>query len=125
MNAMSKVVQNGLYTIKGIKSIIKLYNPKWKIYLYGSFIQGISTMEQEVDLAIQCDDSFGKKWDSRTEISYLKIIHDLLKDNGFAETNVINLLQKAEIPIIKGISEKTGIKFDFTGNRDKGPNLPI
>ena len=102
MSVMTKVVKNGLDTIKWIKSIIKLHNPNWKIYLYGSFIQGISTMESEVDLAIQCDDSFGKKWDSRAEISYLKIIHDLLKDNGFAETNEINLIQKAEIPIIKG-----------------------
>ena len=125
MSVMTKVVKNGLDTIKWIKSIIKLHNPNWKSYLYGSFIQGISTMESEEDFGIQCDDSFGEKLDSKAEISYLKIIYDLLKDNGFDETNEINLIQKAEIPIIKGTSEKTGIKFDFTVNRDKGPNLPL
>ena len=107
MNAMPKVVKNGLDSKKGIKSIIKRYNPNLKSYLYGSFIQCISSMESEADLGIQCDDSFGKKWDSRAEISYLKIIYDLLKDNGFAETNEINLIQKAEIPIIKGTCEET------------------
>ena len=65
---------------------------------------------------IQFKDSFSKEYNSMVEISCLKIIHDLLKDSGFAETNEIYMIEKVEVPIIIGTCQMIWIKFDINSS---------
>ena len=53
-------LQNRLNTIKIFKSIIKENNPNWKVYLYGSFGQNISTIHSDLDFSVICNENTDK-----------------------------------------------------------------
>ena len=115
-------LEKRLNTFKEIDSTIKQHNECWKVYLFGSFAQSISTVKSDIDLAIQCFRYFGQKYTQKEEKICLKIIYQLLKYKKLADD--LLLLDKAEVPVVKGIWKNTGIKFVISANRENGPKAP-
>jgi predicted nucleotidyltransferase len=107
--------------------IHKKFN-NWKVLLFGSVAQGISTIFSDLDFEIifdEKDETLKKKVLNmkknkeeyvikNMEINYLKYISDIIKDDF--STSII----EANVPIIQAICDKTNIKMDISVNRDNG-----
>ena len=97
------------YTIELLTHIIEKYNPNWKVILYGSFSQNISTIFSDLDFAIYNNQSF-----SSGDTFQLFYIMNILSNEGFSQDiEFIN----ANCPILRGTCINTGINFDICFNK--------
>ena len=94
-------------------NIIKKYQPKWKVFLYGSFSQNTSTVFSDLDFAIISNVDSSRKKDLNELIYIMKI----LRNDGFSRN--IRLI-RARVPILKATCSLTGINVDISVNRDNG-----
>lgn len=100
------------YTVELLTHIIEKYDPNWKVILYGSFSQNISTIFSDLDLAIYNNKKF-----SSGDFFKLFYIMNVLQEEGFSQDiEFIN----ARIPILRGTCINTGIKFDISFNKRSG-----
>ena len=98
-----------------LQRIISKVKPKWKILLYGSYPQKISTVFSDLDFSIITD----FKTIRTKEIEILKYLRTILLKEKFS----INLmLIKAKVPIIRCTCKITGINIDISINRRDGYN---
>ena len=97
------------YTIELLTHIIEKYNPNWKVVLYGSFSQNISTIFSDLDFAIYNNQRF-----SSGDTFQLFYIMNILVNEGFSQDiEFIN----ANCPILRGTCINTGINFDISFNK--------
>ena len=97
------------YTIELLTHIIEKYNPKWKVVLYGSFSQNISTIFSDLDFVIYNNQRF-----SSGDTFQLFYIMNILSNEGFSQDiEFIN----ANCPILRGTCINTGINFDICFNK--------
>ena len=121
MKYVSSIIPNAdslkarIDTINKFKDEIKIINEHWKVYLYGSFSQGISTIYSDLDFVVLC---FNK---GKTEIDFLKIIISKIIKNKFSEQKKTQLFENAIVPIIRCVCSDTGIYCDISVNKDNGP----
>ena len=94
-------------------NIIRKYQPRWKIFLFGSFSQNTSTVFSDLDFAIISDVDSSRKKDLNELIYIMKI----LRNDGFSRN--IRLI-RARVPILKATCSLTGINVDISVNRDNG-----
>lgn len=100
------------YTIELLTHIIEKYNPNWKVILYGSFSQNISTIFSDLDFAIYNNQRF-----SSGDSFQLFYIMNILSNEGFSQDiEFIN----ANCPILRGTCINTGINFDICFNKRSG-----
>ena len=94
-------------------NIIRKYQPKWKIILFGSFSQNTSTVFSDLDFSIISNVDSSRKKDLNELIYIMKI----LRNEGFSRN--IRLI-RARVPILKATCSLTGINVDISVNRDNG-----
>ena len=94
-------------------NIIKKYQPKWQVVLFGSFSQNTSTVFSDLDFAILSKEDSSRKMDINELIYLMKI----LKHEGFSRN--IRLI-RARVPILKATCSLTGINVDISVNRQNG-----
>ena len=100
------------YTIELLTHIIEKYNSNWKVILYGSFSQNISTIFSDLDFAIYNNQRF-----SSSDTFQLFYIMNILSNEGFSQDiEFIN----ANCPILRGTCINTGINFDICFNKRSG-----
>ena len=100
-------------TVQILKQIIERKRPEWKVYLFGSFRQGTSTVFSDLDFEIIIDNNSSRKKD----IDELFFLMRILKQNDFS--NNIRLI-KARVPILKATCTETKISVDISVNRHNG-----
>ena len=84
-----------------------------KMYLFGSFKQGTSTIFSELDFEIIIDKTSSRKKD----IDELFCLMKILRKNDFSDN--IRLIEDW-VPILKEKCNSTGINVDISFNRHKG-----
>ena len=96
-----------------LKLIIGKKRPEWKVYPFGSFEQGTSTVFSDLDFEIIIDKNSSRKRD----IDELFYLMKILRNNEFS--NNIRLI-RARVPILKATCKTTGINVDISVNRQNG-----
>ena len=92
-----------------LENIIKTKKPLWKIYLFGSYEQGISTEYSDLDFEIMTFENFG-------EIYQLEFIAKIIKK----DFEIKCIIKTAKVPIIKAVCKTTKIKVDISVDRLNG-----
>ena len=95
-------------------NIIKKYQPKWKVVLFGSFSQNTSTVFSDLDFAVLSEDIDSSR---KMDINELIYLMKILKHDGFSRN--IRLI-RARVPILKATCSFTGINVDISVNRQNG-----
>ena len=95
-------------------NIIKKYQPKWQVVLFGSFSQNTSTVFSDLDFAILSNDIDSSR---KMDINELIYLMKILKHDGFSRN--IRLI-RARVPILKATCSLTGINVDISVNRQNG-----
>ena len=115
-------------TCNKLDEILNQYLPNWIAQTFGSYEQGLSTLNSDIDFVLYntlCFDYNDKitvnndpKMLKKKELEDLKTIKSILEEHEFS-TN-IDFIDKARVPILSGTCKKTGIKFDISVNREGG-----
>ena len=108
-------------TIFNITNIIKKYKPNWKVLLFGSFSQNISTVFSDLDLCIfdssENNDNIDNNSSRKRDINKLYQLMNILKKEKFY--NKIILI-KARVPILKAVCKTNNIHIDISMNHING-----
>ena len=94
--------------------IVEKYRPDWKVFLFGSFSQNISTVFSDLDFLIV----YGNKNSSQEyDIKEMYNLMNFLKKEEFSQ-NI--RLAKARVPVLRATCTSTGINIDISINRENG-----
>ena len=125
---LGKMMEARIETCNILDEILNQYLPNWFAQTFGSYEQGLSTLNSDIDFVLYntlCFDYNDKitvnndpKMLKKKELEDLKTIKSILEKNEFS-TN-IDFIDKARVPILSGTCKKTGIKFDISVNREGG-----
>ena len=101
-------------TFELFKKVVQKYRPDWKVILFGSFSQNISTIYSDLDFLIL----YEKKNSSHEyELKEMYNLMNFLKNEEYSN----NLrLAKAKVPVLRGTCSTTGINVDISMNRENG-----
>ena len=103
-------------TIKKITSLIKQFNPSFKVKVFGSYAQNLDTKYSDIDLEILCDNDQNC---IESEFQLLTDIYDYFRANNSFSPNDISLIP-AKVPIIKAKLLETNINVDIGINNIEG-----
>ena len=108
-------------TIFNVRKIIKKYKPSWRVLLFGSFSQNISTVFSDLDFCIidNNDNSSSRK----SDINKLYNLMNILKREKFSKK--IILIKKAKVPILKVVCKENNISIDISMNHINGYQTAI
>ena len=102
-------------TIQNLTNIIKKYKPGWKVLLFGSFSQNLSTVFSDLDFCIMDNDETNSC--RKRDINKLYNLMQILKREKFYKKII---LIKARVPILKLVCESNGINIDISMNHING-----
>ncbi len=128
--------------INRLRAVIQSAHPDCDVRCFGSFPAGIYLPTSDMDMVIvsegflktgKAKEMFGRKG------RHLFIIANLLRANGMAEPDSIEVINKARVPLVKFVDRLTGIRVDLSTEnttgivaietclawRDQFPALPI
>ena len=101
-------------TFELFKNIVMKYRPDWKIYLFGSFSQNLSTIHSDLDFLIL----YGNNNSSQeNDIKEMYNLMNFLKKEEFSK-NI--RLAKARVPVLRAECSETGINVDISINKENG-----
>ena len=96
------------------KKIVLKYRPNWKVYLFGSFSQNLSTVFSDLDFLILYEN---RNSSQENDIKEMYNLMNFLKQEEFCK-NI--RLAKARVPVLRAECSETGINVDITLNRENG-----
>jgi len=102
-------------TIQNLTNIIKKYKPGWKVLLFGSFSQNLSTVFSDLDFCIMDNDETNSC--RKRDINKLYNLMQILKREKFYKKII---LIKARVPILKLQCKSNGINIDISMNHING-----
>ena len=102
-------------TILNLTNIIKKYNPNWKVLLFGSFSQNLSTVFSDLDFCIidNNENCSSRKRDINKLFNLMKI---LKREKFYSKI----ILIKARVPILKLVCKENNINIDISMNHING-----
>ena len=102
-------------TILNLTNIIKKYNPNWKVLLFGSFSQNLSTVFSDLDFCIidNNENCSSRKRDINKLFNLMKI---LKREKFYSKI----ILIKARVPILKLVCKENDINIDISMNHING-----
>ena len=101
-------------TFELFTKIIQKYRPDWKVILFGSFSQNISTVFSDLDFLILYKNQNSSQ---EYELKEMYNLMNFLKKEEFSK-NI--RLAKARVPVIRATCTDTGINVDISINRENG-----
>jgi PAP-associated domain-containing protein 5 len=96
--------------VEKIKAVIKKVWPHAKVEIFGSFKTGLYLPTSDIDLMV-----IGK-WD----VMPLYTLEKALIDAKLVDADLITVLDKASVPIVKLIDKNTEIRVDISFNTSNG-----
>lgn len=99
------------YTIEQLTHIIETNYPNFKVSLYGSFCQNISTLFSDLDFSIH-----NINGENCSSFLLLHMVTTLKKEGFSKDIEFIN----ANVPILRGTCKSTGIEVDISYNSQHG-----
>ena len=100
-------------TFELFSKIVIKYRPDWKVYLFGSFKQNISTVFSDLDFLIVYENNNSSEFDLKEMYNLM----NFLKKEEFS--NNVRLV-KARVPVQRATCSSTGINVDISINRENG-----
>ena len=101
-------------TFELFTKIIQKYRPDWKVILFGSFSQNISTVFSDLDFLILYKNQNSSQ---EYELKEMYNLMNFLKKEEFSK-NI--RLAKARVPVVRATCTDTGINIDISINRENG-----
>ncbi|XP_077348011.1 terminal nucleotidyltransferase 4A [Lithobates pipiens] len=92
--------------VNRIQMVVKDLWPSAEVQIFGSFSTGLYLPTSDIDLVV-----FGK-WDHPP----LQLLEQALRKQNIAEPHSLRVLDKATVPIIKLMDQKTEVKVDISFN---------
>lgn len=98
--------------IKPLESSLRDDFPKVKAYLFGSRMAGLATVNSDVDIYIDCGNTYYQDSNESIRKDYLLRIKHILMSNE--EWLIKEILVKTRIPLIKVVHKRTGLNCDIS-----------
>ncbi|XP_076637069.1 uncharacterized protein LOC143349593 isoform X2 [Colletes latitarsis] len=98
---------------QSLENSLKVHFPSIKVFLFGSRVNGLGFANSDIDVYVDCENTYYTNNSESLRIQYLERIVQILREQK-EEWEVKNILEETRTPIIKLIYKRAGVDCDIS-----------